>query len=115
MTGCCARHGQEELFGARSAAKDARRYRRKGADSMARSLARRAGARGVAGATVLEIGGGIGQVLFELLRTGAASGEVVELLPDYERHVRELARDARHWVAERDAVRTSGIVRLGRR
>lgn len=29
--------------------------------------------------------------------------------------VRELARDARHWVAERDAVAASAIVRLGRR
>jgi uncharacterized protein YbaR (Trm112 family) len=29
--------------------------------------------------------------------------------------VRELARDARHWVAERDAVPASGIVQLGRR
>jgi len=33
-------------------------------------------------------------------------------LPD---GVRELARDARHWVAERDAVPASGIVQLGRR
>ena len=58
VSGCCARHGQEELFGAKTAAHDARRYRRKGPDAIARSLARRSGARGVEGATVLEIGGG---------------------------------------------------------
>lgn len=108
MSGCCARHGQEELFGQRSAAHDARKYRRKGADPMARSLARRAGARGVDGATVLEIGGGIGQVLLELLRAGAASGEVVELLPDYEPHVHELARQA--GVADRVSFRTADLV-----
>lgn len=93
MSGCCARHGQEELFGAKTARRDARRYRRKGPDRTARALARLA-SRGAEGATVLEIGGGVGQVLLELLRAGAASGEVVELLPAYEPHLRELAREA---------------------
>ena len=108
MTGCCARHGQEEFFGAKTAAHDARKYRHKGADPMARSLARRAATRGVEGSTVLEIGGGIGQVVLELLRAGAASGEVIELLPDYEPHLRELALEA--GVAERVAFRTADLV-----
>lgn len=108
MTGCCARDGQEEFFGATTAAKDARRYRRKGADPMARSLARRAGERGVEGASVLEIGGGVGQVALELLKAGAASAEVVELLPDYEPFVRELASEA--GVAERMSFRTADLV-----
>jgi magnesium-protoporphyrin O-methyltransferase len=94
MTGCCARHGQEELFGEKTAARDARRYRAKGPDPMARSLARRAGERGLDGVTVAEIGGGVGQVLLELLKAGAARGEVVELLPMYGPHVRALAADA---------------------
>ena len=55
---------------------------------MARSLARRAAAGGLEGATVLEIGGGIGQVLLELLEAGAREGEVVELVPSYESHAR---------------------------
>ena len=93
MTGCCARHGQEELFGEKTAA-DADRYRRKGPDAMARSLARRAGARGSRGATVLEIGGGVGQVALELLKAGAASAEVVEVVPEYGPFVRELAAEA---------------------
>jgi len=73
VTGCCARHGQEELFGEKTAANDACKYRRKGPDPMARSLARRAGTRGVEGASVLEIGGGVGQVALGLLKAGAAS------------------------------------------
>lgn len=108
MTGCCARHGQEEFFGEQTAAKDARKYRRKGGDPMARSLARRAGRRGVEGASVLEIGGGVGQVALELLKAGAASAEVVELLPDYEPYVRTLASEA--GVGERLSFRTADLV-----
>jgi Methyltransferase domain len=108
VSGCCARHGQEELFGAKMAARDARKYRRKGPDAIARSLARRSGARGVEGATVLEIGGGIGQVLLTLLEEGAASGEVIELVPDYEPYVRVLASEA--GVADRVAFRTADLV-----
>jgi SAM-dependent methyltransferase len=108
MTGCCARHGQEEFFGRKTAAHDADKYRRKGPDPMARSLARRAAAGGVEGASVLEIGGGVGQVALELLKTGAASAEVVELLPDYEPFVRELAADA--GVGERISFRTADLV-----
>jgi magnesium-protoporphyrin O-methyltransferase len=107
VTGCCARHGQEEFFGEKTAAGDARKYRRKGPDPMARSLARRAGARGVEGATVLEIGGGVGQVALELLKAGAASAEVVELLPAYEPYVRELASEAA--VGERLSFRTADL------
>ncbi len=108
MTGCCARHGQEEFFGEKTAANDARTYRRKGADPMARSLARRAAARGVEGASVLEIGGGVGQVALELLKAGAASAEVVELLPHYEPFVRALASEA--GVADRMSFRTADLV-----
>lgn len=108
MTGCCARHGQEEFFGEKTAANDASKYRRKGADPMARSLARRAAARGVEGVSVLEIGGGIGQVALELLKAGAASAEVVELLPDYEPFVRALASEA--GVADRMSFRTADLV-----
>jgi SAM-dependent methyltransferase len=108
VTGCCARHGQEEFFGEKTAAHDARKYRRKGPDPMARSLARRAAARGVDGASVLEIGGGVGQVALELLKAGAASAEVVELLPAYEPLVHELASEA--GVGERISFRTADLV-----
>jgi SAM-dependent methyltransferase len=108
VTGCCARHGQEELFAERFAQRAASRYRRAGADRMARALARGAGARGLAGATVLEIGGGIGQVLLELLRRGAREGEVVELVPAYEEHAVALAREA--GVADRASFRVADLV-----
>jgi hypothetical protein len=47
----------------------------------------------VEGATVLEIGGGIGALQVELLRAGAARGEVVELVDAYEPYARELAEE----------------------
>ena len=108
MSGCCARHGQEELFGERFATRAAARYRRKGPDRMAQSLARRASARGLEDATVLEIGGGIGEVLLELLKAGAAKGEVVELVPAYEPEARALAAEA--GVADRSGFRTADLV-----
>ena len=108
MSSCCARHGQEELFSERVARRDAARYRRKGADRMARSLVRRAGQRGLEGATVLEIGGGVGQVLLELLRAGAERGEVVELVPVYEEQAKALAAEA--GVADRASFRTADLV-----
>ena len=108
MSSCCARHGQEELFTAKSARRMARRYRKRGADPMARSLARRAAARGAEGATVLEIGGGVGEVLLELLKAGAARGEVVELLPEYGPELEALA--AEEGVADRAAFRTADLV-----
>ena len=108
MSSCCARDGQEEFFGEKTAARDARRYREKGPDPMARSLARRAAARGLEGATVAEIGGGVGQVLLELMKEGAARGEVVELVPAYEPYARSLAAEA--GLADRVSFRTADLV-----
>ena len=108
MTGCCARHGQEEFFGERIARHDAARYRRRGPDAMTRSLARRAAERGLEGASVVEIGGGVGQVMLELLKAGASRGEVVELLPVYEPLVRELAAEA--GLGDRVSFRTADLV-----
>jgi magnesium-protoporphyrin O-methyltransferase len=75
--GCC------QLFDARRARSDARRYRRKGLDGHARPLVDYLRPR-VAGATLLEIGGGVGAVGIELLRAGAARATNVELSPGYE-------------------------------
>ena len=40
--------------------------------------------RGIAGATVLEIGGGVGEIQIELLRRGAASATNLEISTNYE-------------------------------
>lgn len=75
---------------------------------MTRSIVRRAAAHGIEDATVLEIGGGVGQVLLELLKAGAGRGEVVELVPAYEEHARTLAAEA--GVGDRASFRTADLV-----
>jgi 2-polyprenyl-3-methyl-5-hydroxy-6-metoxy-1,4-benzoquinol methylase len=91
---CCAREGYDEFFGTKQARRDARRYRRRGLDRAARWIAETMKERGVAGATVLEPGGGVGAIEIELLKAGAAHSTVVELSAGYDEEARELAREA---------------------
>jgi 2-polyprenyl-3-methyl-5-hydroxy-6-metoxy-1,4-benzoquinol methylase len=90
---CCAR-GCDELFTERVARRDADRYRRKGLDGTAGALRDRLVARGVGGATVLEVGGGVGALQLELLQAGAARAVNLELSAAYEEPARALAREA---------------------
>lgn len=50
--------------------------------------------RGIGGATVLEIGGGVGQIQLDLLRRGAAHATNLELVDAYDSQADELAADA---------------------
>jgi magnesium-protoporphyrin O-methyltransferase len=50
--------------------------------------------RGVDGATVLEIGGGVGEIQLELLRRGASHATNLELVNAYDEAARELAAEA---------------------
>jgi len=79
--GCCARD-YEKVFGRRTADRDARRFRRRGLRGSAKTLAELAG--DVRGATVLEVGGGVGAIEIDLLEKGAASATNVELAATYE-------------------------------
>lgn len=51
-------------------------------------------ARGIEGATVLEVGGGVGEIQIELLKRGAARAVNVELSPAYEEEAMRLLREA---------------------
>jgi 16S rRNA G966 N2-methylase RsmD len=50
--------------------------------------------RGIEGATVLEIGGGVGEIQMELLKRGAARAVNLELSPAYELEAESLLREA---------------------
>ncbi len=93
MSTCCAR-GYEKFFGARTARRDGRRYRRKGLDKTARLIVDELARRGVAGATVLEIGGGIGANGLELLKLGAAGVTIVELSHGYDEEAKALLAES---------------------
>ena len=93
MARCCRPDAYEEMFDERQARRDLRRYRRRGLPSDARSVVQFVRDEGIAGATVLEVGGGIGAPAVELLRAGAERAVNVELSPGYEAAAEELVRE----------------------
>ena len=70
------------------------RYRKKGIDKTAQRMLAFLGQHGIEGATVLEIGGGVGDVQIELLKLGAARTVNLELSPGYEAEAMQLVREA---------------------
>ena len=94
MAGCCDPRGCDGIFGSRYARSRAAAYRRRGLDDDATRMVDYAAARGLDGATVLEIGGGVGEIQVELLRRGAASAVSVELVDAYDRVAEELLASA---------------------
>ena len=92
MSDCCA-PAYGKVFSARAARRAANRYRRKGLDGVATWLLDDARTQGVDGATVLELGGGVGGLHLELLRAGAARAVNVELSAEWEEAARELIHE----------------------
>jgi len=121
VTGCCARD-YEKVFGRKTAARDARRFRRRGLRGSAKALTELAG--DVRGATVLEIGGGVGAIEIELLEKGATSATNVELAATYEDAARALLaergltdrveRRVGDFVAEADTLSAHDVVVMHR-
>jgi magnesium-protoporphyrin O-methyltransferase len=72
----------------------AKRYRRKGLDTTARHMVEFLEGRGIEGATVLEIGGGVGEIQIELLKAGAAHAVNLELSPGYDEEAERLLHEA---------------------
>jgi Methyltransferase domain len=88
---CCAGESLD-IFGEKAARRALRRFLRKGlGGSDATQIAAWAAEAGLDGATVMEVGGGIGQIQAELVRRGAAHGTVVEVVDGYADAARELA------------------------
>jgi 2-polyprenyl-3-methyl-5-hydroxy-6-metoxy-1,4-benzoquinol methylase len=117
---CCEPGAYARWFGAQTAQRNAARYRRRGLKRLATRIVDLVTARDVDGATVLEIGGGIGDLQIELLRAGATRAVSVELSPAYEQVARELVRETSfggrvEWVTadvarDPDAVELADIV-----
>jgi magnesium-protoporphyrin O-methyltransferase len=101
MNDCCDGRGCDKKFGSRFARRTAKRYRRTGLDPTAALMVDFLAEReeGLADATVLEIGGGTGQIGLELLRRGAASVTNLELSDAYDDEAMRLAHEV--GVAER--------------
>ncbi len=92
--GCCQPpRGYARLFSKRAARRDAKRYREQGLDDTAAQMVAFLRDRGIEGASVLEIGGGIGAIQLELLKAGAERSTNLELSPEYEDAARELVHE----------------------
>jgi magnesium-protoporphyrin O-methyltransferase len=94
MSGCCEPRGYADLFGAAFSRRLARRYRRRGLDKTARRMVGFLTEQGVEGASVLEIGGGVGDLQLELLRGGASRATNLELVDSYDADAHALAAEA---------------------
>lgn len=92
MTSCCKPAEYRRFFNRKFARRDLDRYRRRGLTATERDLVTLCG--NVGGATILEVGGGIGALQLELLDAGAAAATNVELSGGYEEAAAELF--ARH-------------------
>lgn len=93
MSACCG-PAYDRFFGARQARRDAKRYRKHGLDQTARRLVDELAQHGLDGASVLEVGGGVGAIDLELLGQGAKRAVVVELSNGYDEDARALAAEA---------------------
>ncbi|AXH95181.1 class I SAM-dependent methyltransferase [Ornithinimicrobium avium] len=89
---CCG-SGYDEVFTERQARWLRRRYEKRGLGEPGRTMVDLVAARGLDGATVLEIGGGVGELHVELLRRGAARASSVELTSSWGAEARRLLRD----------------------
>jgi predicted TPR repeat methyltransferase len=93
VSSCCRPESYGAFFTRKGAERALRRYRKRGLDPLAERIASIVRERGVRGATVLEVGGGIGSLEVELLASGAERATNVELSPEYEQAAAELARE----------------------
>jgi magnesium-protoporphyrin O-methyltransferase len=82
------------MFGARFSRHLAKRYRRRGLDRTAGRMVAFLTEQGLEGASVLEIGGGIGDIQVELLRRGASRTTNLELVDSYDADAMALAEEA---------------------
>lgn len=99
MLSCRQCEGIERQFAAPTARRDLRRYRRRGPLRTTRLLIEALREQGIDGASLLDIGGGVGAVHHELLAHGAREVVQVEISPAYLAAATE--ESARRGTAER--------------
>ena len=91
MVTCCQCEGIERQFGRRTARWELRRFRKRGPAVTTRMLIDALRREGVSGASILDIGGGVGAIYHELLASGARNAVHVDVSPDYLAVAREEA------------------------
>jgi 16S rRNA G966 N2-methylase RsmD len=97
MEGCCGPEDPDrydDVFDEQFAQNVARRYGKKGLTSVERRIVDYVTATGVSEASVLEVGGGVGELQLELLARGASRTVNLELSSAYERDAARLIEHA---------------------
>lgn len=84
---CCS----VNTFSRREAEDDLRRYRRSGVDGATKALIDAIAAEGIEGASLLDVGGGIGAIQLELLAAGLGSAQSVDATEAYVEVARQEA------------------------
>lgn len=90
--GCCQCQGIEKMFDKKSAVKELKRYRKKGAQKTTRMLLDAICKSSVKGMDFLDIGGGIGAIQNDLIKEGAKNGTSIEASEAYLEVAKEEAR-----------------------
>jgi hypothetical protein len=94
MSSCCPSRDYLRFFNQRFARRLANRYRKRGLDPTAQTMVEFLRELGIEGASVLEVGGGVGEIEIELLQAGAARAQNLELSPAYQQEAHTLAGQA---------------------
>ena len=95
MGECCDSGAYDNKFGTRFARRTARRYRSRGLNRTQQTIVDFVTQRrGLDGASVLEVGGGVGDLHLELLRRGASKVTNLELSTGYEAEAAALLSDS---------------------
>lgn len=102
--------GCPNTFSTKEAEGDLKRYLKQGPDGTTRALIDAIVAEGIDGATLLDIGGGIGAIPLELLAAGAASAIAVDATEAYVAVAQGEA--ARRGYGDRTSARTGDFVEL---
>lgn len=124
MSDCCDPVPYRRFFNTKEATRRLKNYRKRGLDSMAQNIVDYLNTQDIAGADLLEVGGGVGDLEVELLKAGVASATNVELSDAYEDAAQKLAEEegfADHmtrqfgdFVELQDQLDSTGIVVLNR-
>jgi magnesium-protoporphyrin O-methyltransferase len=91
---CCDHDDYQSVFSGRFARRTSKRYQRRGLTPAARAIVDYVESRGISGATVLEIGGGVGHLQVELLRRGASHVTNLEISQNYEAEAARILDEA---------------------
>jgi 2-polyprenyl-3-methyl-5-hydroxy-6-metoxy-1,4-benzoquinol methylase len=110
---CNSCQGGANVFGKKTARSQIKRYRRKGPAKTTRMLLDALATEGVSGLTLLDIGGGVGAISFELLKSGVTSATQIDASPAYVSTAK--AEAAREGVSDRFACQQGDFVALADR